>query len=331
VASARGAVLARVALSQELRPGTAFLPFHVGPLVRPDGWANALTARALDPDSFQPELKHTAVRVQPAGPVAVAGGALAAAVVRALCDGGRPARHVGLDELARLPETVLAVAVAEAALTAEPWWEVATSPPPPGGTVLLDLAAGPEPLAALPALAGAGWEVGWRHERWLPEPVRELVARHLPAGGETAALVVGGPAASPPLEAPPGVLILEPGGRLGRYAPLSADPATLAVYLAGGREEPRRALRRVAAGLGPRTSLLVAGEPLGDPERDREQGVDLLVHEDRAAGTAQVWRLTDGQVLGVAAVLAPPVIEDAEALWLADPEPGLLRRRFPLR
>jgi hypothetical protein len=38
-----------------------------------------------------------------------------------------------------------------------------------------------------------------------------------------------------------------------------------------------------------------------------------------------------GQVLGVAAVLPPAVAEDAEALWLADPEPAALRRRFPLR
>ena len=330
VASARGGVFARVAVSPELRPGTAFLPFHVGPLGHPEGWANALTPRALDPHSFQPELKHTPVRVSPAGPVALAGGALAAAVVRALRDGGAQARHVGLDELGRMADHVLRGLVAEADLAAEPWWEVAVSPPPAGGRAVLDLAAGPEPLAALPALADAGWEVGWRHERWLPEAVRRLVQRRMPAGDGAAAMVVGGPRASPRSEAPADVLVLEPGGRLGQHAPLSADPATLAAYLAGGRE-PRRALRRLVAALGPRTSLLIAGEPLGDPERDREQGVDLLVHEDRVGGTAQVWRITDGQVLGVAAVLAPPAIDDAEALWLADPEPALLRGRFPVR
>jgi hypothetical protein len=43
-----------------------------------------------------------------------------------------------------------------------------------------------------------------------------------------------------------------------------------------------------------------------------------------------VWRLAAGQVLGVAAVLRPAAVEDVEALWLADPEPALVRRRFPL-
>jgi hypothetical protein len=33
----------------------------------------------------------------------------------------------------------------------------------------------------------------------------------------------------------------------------------------------------------------------------------------------------------VAAVLPPAAAADVEALWLADPSPELLRRRFPVR
>jgi hypothetical protein len=124
--------------------------------------------------------------------------------------------------------------------------------------------------------------------------------------------------------------VLAPGGRIGHHTPLSGDPATLAALLCG-ELPPRGALRRVVAALSARASLVVAGDPLGDPDHDAEQGVDVLVHEDRVAGAAQVWRIAAGQVLGVAAVLPPAVAADVEALWLADPEPGLLRSRFPVR
>jgi assimilatory nitrate reductase catalytic subunit len=331
VGSVRGGLIARVATDPGLPRGTASLPFHVGPLSRPDGWANALTSRALDPVSFQPELKHTPVSVRPAGAVALAGGALAAAVVRRLCELGATARLLDGHELERAPDGVLRAMVAEASLGAEPWWEVAVAPPPAAGLAVLDLSAGPEPLGALPALAAAGWKVGWRHERWLPAPVRRVVERRLAAPDVVAALVVGSPEARPPAEAPVDVLVLRPGGRLGQHGPLSADPATLATFLVNGGLDARRTVRRVVVALTPRASLIVAGDPLGDPETDREQGVDLLVHEDRVGGTAQVWRMAAGQVLGVAAVLPPAVVEDVEAMWLADPEPALLRRRFPLR
>lgn len=139
-------------------------------------------------------------------------------------------------------------------------------------------------------------------------------------------MVAGPSAAEAP--APAGVLVLAPGGRLGAHGPLSADPATLACLLAG-QVTQRGALRRVVARLSPRAALVLAGDPLGDPAEDAEQGVDLLVHED--AGSAQVWRLASGQVLGVAAVVPHAVAEDVEALWSADPDPDRLRRRFPVR
>ena len=314
VRSARGAAHARVTIDPSLAPGTAFLPFHAGPLGQPGGWANALTPRALDPVSFQPELKHTAVRVRP-GAVVVTGGALADAVAARL-------RERGGD-----PEGVLRVVVAEAPLSGAPWWDVAQAPPPGPGMAVLDLAAGPEPLAALPALVDAGWRVSWEGERWLPAPVRRLVERRLAAPGEPGTLRVAGPAATEC--AVRDALVLAPGGSLGIHAPLSGDPATLAAFL-NGELAARGALRRVVAALSPRSSLVLAGDPLGGPD-DAEQGVDLLVHEDRVAGTAQVWRTAAGQVLGVAAVLPPAVAADAEALWLADPDPALLRRRFPVR
>jgi hypothetical protein len=163
-------------------------------------------------------------------------------------------------------------------------------------------------------------------ERGLPAPVRALLGLERPRGQPD--LVVAAPTGRSRPDAPPGTLVLEPGGWLGADRPLSGDPATLASYLAGA--SPRSALRRVVAALSPRRSLILAGDPLGDPAADREQGVDLLVHEDRAAGWAQVWRLSAGQTLGVAAVARPSAVEDIEALWLADPEPALVRRRFPV-
>jgi assimilatory nitrate reductase catalytic subunit len=328
VESARGGAFARVALDESLPRGTAFLPFHAGPLARPDGWANALTPRALDPVSLQPELKHTAVRVAAAGAVAVAGGTLAAAIVAALRRRGVPARRLCRDELEQAPEGVLRVAVAEAGLTAEPWWEVALSPPPGGGAAVLDLTAGPEPLAALPALVDAGWRVDWEGERWLPGPVRRLVERRMATLDGPPALRVGAPARAA-CDADR-MVVLAPGGSLGHHTPLSGDPATLAALLCGALT-PRAALRRFVAVLSPRASLVVAGDPLGDPAVDAEQGIDLLVHEDRVAATAQVWRVAAGQVLGVAAVLPPAVAADVEALWLADPDPARLRARFPVR
>ncbi|MBO0685542.1 MAG: nitrate reductase, partial [Candidatus Dormibacteraeota bacterium] len=89
ISSPRGALRARVSVDGRQRPGTAYLPFHEGPLVAPDGWPNLLTERALDPLSFQPELKHATVRVGPARrAVALAGGPLAQAVGKELRNAG---------------------------------------------------------------------------------------------------------------------------------------------------------------------------------------------------------------------------------------------------
>ncbi|HSR25502.1 MAG TPA: molybdopterin-dependent oxidoreductase, partial [Candidatus Eisenbacteria bacterium] len=182
VSSRRGSLRAVVAFDPDLPPGTAFLPFHPGPLHHPDGWPNALPARALDPVSLQPELKHTAVRVEPARPgVALAGGSLAAAVAAVLDAGGVPVRCVALSDLARQPPGMLRAVIAEAQMDGTlPWWEASgLGPAAPGAAVELDLAAGPEPLAALPELAALGWRARWRGEPWLPAPVCRLLARRV--------------------------------------------------------------------------------------------------------------------------------------------------------
>jgi assimilatory nitrate reductase catalytic subunit len=45
--------------------GTVFAPFHWGALAGAAGVANAVTNAAFDPRSRQPELKFTAVRIEP--------------------------------------------------------------------------------------------------------------------------------------------------------------------------------------------------------------------------------------------------------------------------
>lgn len=337
VSSPRGHLVARVRSDAAQRPGTVFLPFHLGPLLAPGGWTNALTSPALDPQSFQPELKHTVVGVRPVcGEVALAGGTLADAIAERLRRQGLRARVVTAEQLEQLPRGVQRALIATGRLAAaRAWWEIAAKPPPPptsGATAVLDLDQGPEPLVALPALQQAGWRIQLAGERWLPAAVAQLLRASLPAAGLDAPAVclrVACPAACP-APAMAGVMVLQPGGELGLRRPLSGDPAILAAYLAG-RSGVQAALRRLVVPLSPRRSLLVLGDPLGEPSLDVEQGVHLLVHEDRAAGWAQVWRLAAGQVLGGAAVLPPAVAEDAEALWLTDPDPALLRRRFPLR
>jgi assimilatory nitrate reductase catalytic subunit len=251
VTSARGAMHARVALDPGLPAGSAFLPFHVGPLLQPGGWANALTVPAVDPHSFQPELKHAAVRVDPAPGVALAGRALAAAVARELGARGLAARAVGAAELERLPEAVRPVVLAEGALGGMPWWEAAAAPPPGPGHAVLDLGAGPEPLAALPALVDAGWTVGWRGERWLPAPVRRLVERRLRDAGPRPGLVVAGPPAAEAQGA---------AGRPGADSGRAPGPARSAVgrpghagQPAGGPpRRPRRPAPRAGPPVGPR-------------------------------------------------------------------------------
>lgn len=73
VTSRRGSVTAPVSLDSGLQPGLAFMTLHF-----PDQVAtNELTNDAYDPKSGTSEFKATAVRIEPARPVAAAGAALA--------------------------------------------------------------------------------------------------------------------------------------------------------------------------------------------------------------------------------------------------------------
>lgn len=65
IISRRGRAVAVARVTDDVRPGTCFMPFHWGRLLSPHGAANDLTSAARDPISRQPELKACAVRVQP--------------------------------------------------------------------------------------------------------------------------------------------------------------------------------------------------------------------------------------------------------------------------
>ena len=62
--SRRGAVIMPVSSDDSVRPGQAFLPMHWGDRFLKGG-VNTLTLPAFDPLSKQPELKHSAVRLEP--------------------------------------------------------------------------------------------------------------------------------------------------------------------------------------------------------------------------------------------------------------------------
>ncbi len=67
VASRRGALVVRLAVSDDVRSGQCYVPMHWGKLTLASSGShgiNALTLPAFDPISKQPELKHTAVRVE---------------------------------------------------------------------------------------------------------------------------------------------------------------------------------------------------------------------------------------------------------------------------
>ncbi len=67
VASRRGELLVRLAASDDVRSGQCYVPMHWGKLTLASSGShgiNALTVPAFDPISKQPELKHTAVRVE---------------------------------------------------------------------------------------------------------------------------------------------------------------------------------------------------------------------------------------------------------------------------
>ncbi len=64
VSSRRGKIIAQARVTEEIRPGTCFMPFHWGRLKGYYKAANNLTLRARDSVSRQPELKFCAVRIR---------------------------------------------------------------------------------------------------------------------------------------------------------------------------------------------------------------------------------------------------------------------------
>jgi ferredoxin-nitrate reductase len=64
VSSRRGTVRMPARLSEQVSPGTVFMPFHWGDLFAPAGATNYLTIGATDSVSRQPELKFCAVAVE---------------------------------------------------------------------------------------------------------------------------------------------------------------------------------------------------------------------------------------------------------------------------
>jgi assimilatory nitrate reductase catalytic subunit len=66
VASRRGAIMMNAAANDDVRPGQAFIAMHWGSEFMRGAGVNALTSPACDPSSLQPELKHCAVRIEPA-------------------------------------------------------------------------------------------------------------------------------------------------------------------------------------------------------------------------------------------------------------------------
>lgn len=66
VKSRRGEIVLPVAASEEVKPGQAFVAMHWGARSLAHDGINALTLPACDPVSKQPELKHAALRIEPA-------------------------------------------------------------------------------------------------------------------------------------------------------------------------------------------------------------------------------------------------------------------------
>lgn len=66
VKSRRGEIVLPVAASDEVKPGQAFVAMHWGARSLSHDGINALTIPSFDPVSKQPELKHAAVRIEPA-------------------------------------------------------------------------------------------------------------------------------------------------------------------------------------------------------------------------------------------------------------------------
>jgi assimilatory nitrate reductase catalytic subunit len=66
VKSRRGEIVLPIAASEEVRPGQAFVAMHWGRRSLSHDGVNALTIPVCDPVSKQPELKHAALRIEPA-------------------------------------------------------------------------------------------------------------------------------------------------------------------------------------------------------------------------------------------------------------------------
>ncbi len=66
VKSRRGEIILPIAASAEVRAGQSFFPMHWGRRSLSHDGINALTLAAFDPISKQPELKHAALRIEPA-------------------------------------------------------------------------------------------------------------------------------------------------------------------------------------------------------------------------------------------------------------------------
>jgi len=67
VSNGRGEIVVRVTAGEGLRKGRAWMPMHWGSQFMNSPGVNALACDAVDPSSMQPELKHAAVQVAPAG------------------------------------------------------------------------------------------------------------------------------------------------------------------------------------------------------------------------------------------------------------------------
>ena len=68
VTSRRGSLEVQARLTDRIRPGAVFAPFHWGELWSRHSVTNNATSEAIDPRSKQPELKFAAVRVEPIPP-----------------------------------------------------------------------------------------------------------------------------------------------------------------------------------------------------------------------------------------------------------------------
>ncbi|WP_217275203.1 bifunctional nitrate reductase/sulfite reductase flavoprotein subunit alpha [Microbacterium hominis] len=94
VSSRRGRVVLPASVTDRVRPGTLFAPFHWNDEHGEYLTVNAVTSDAVDPASLQPEFKYAAVAVRRVGPPADAGGAaragLAGAARAAMVDAGAP-------------------------------------------------------------------------------------------------------------------------------------------------------------------------------------------------------------------------------------------------